>query len=155
MILWRPTGLEELQLIADADMRAFPPRLPGQPIFYPVLNEEYARQIAQRWNTKDSSHLGFVTRFEVDDQYVARFGREVVGSRVHEELWVPAEDLEEFNRHIVGRIEVVAVFLGDGWRDRVAGGSRASSLMSSLAERAEARDDAALALVMRRVAAEL
>ena len=31
-----------------------------------------------------------------------------VGGRGVEELWVPAEELNEFDRHIVGRIEVVA-----------------------------------------------
>jgi hypothetical protein len=37
--LWRPVGPEELALIRAADMRAFPPRLPEQPIFYPVLSK--------------------------------------------------------------------------------------------------------------------
>ncbi len=44
MSLSHPVDLEELLLIGDAEMRAFPPRLPEQPIFYPVLNEEYARR---------------------------------------------------------------------------------------------------------------
>lgn len=47
MILYRPVGLEALRLIYDADMRAFPPRLPDQPIFYPVTNDGYAKQIAK------------------------------------------------------------------------------------------------------------
>jgi hypothetical protein len=47
MPLYRPVGLEELRLIYETDMRAFPPRLPVQPIFYPVTNEEYAKQIAK------------------------------------------------------------------------------------------------------------
>src|SRR5687767_7487785 len=45
--LWRPVGPKELELIRQSGMRAFPPRLPGQPIFYPVLSEEYARKIAR------------------------------------------------------------------------------------------------------------
>lgn len=83
-----------------------------QPIFYPVLNREYAIQIARDWNTKDaaSGFAGYVTRFEVDDEYASRFEVQTVGARMHQELWVPAEDLEEFNRHLKGLIEVVDKF---------------------------------------------
>lgn len=116
MILFRPVGLEELRLLYEADMRAFPPRLPDQPIFYPVTNEGYARQIAQEWNTKTGALAGFVTRFVIPDDYVARFEKRVVGAREHEELWVPAADLGDFNARIEGRVEVVSAFFGDGYR---------------------------------------
>jgi hypothetical protein len=112
--LYRPVGPEELALIAAADYRAFPPRLPEQPIFYPVTNEAYATQIARDWNTKHGSRVGFVTRFDVDAPYAAKFERQIVGGREHEELWVPAEDLTEFNSHIVGPIVVIAEFRGEG-----------------------------------------
>jgi len=52
-ILYRPVGRGELELIRASGFREFPPRLPEQPIFYPVLTEEYATQIARDWNTKD------------------------------------------------------------------------------------------------------
>lgn len=104
--LFRPVGPAELELIAASGWRSFPPRLPEQPIFYPVLNEEYAAQIAERWNVKDSG-AGYVTAFDVDAEYVARFDVKQVGGREHLELWVPAEDLAEFNEHIVGLIRVV------------------------------------------------
>src|SRR3954466_2152890 len=104
-MLYRPVGTKELALIRAAGWRAFPPRLPEQPIFYPVTNEDYAIQIARDWNVK-SSGSGFVTRFNVDAEYAARFPKKIVGSRVHEELWVPAEELAEFNSKIVGKIEV-------------------------------------------------
>jgi hypothetical protein len=107
--LFRPVGPKELALIEASDWRSFPPRLPGQPVFYPVTNEEYAIQIARDWNVK-SSGSGFVTRFEVDAEYASRFPKRVVGSRVHEELWVPAEELAEFNSKIVGKIEVTRSF---------------------------------------------
>ena len=106
--LWRPVGPRELELIEALGMRAFPPRLPEQPIFYPVTNQEYASQIARRWNVRDNGG-GYVTRFEVDAIFVARYPVQKVGGELHTELWVPAEDLEEFNRHIVGRIEVVEI----------------------------------------------
>ena len=112
MTLYRPVGIEELALIFDSEMKAFPPRLPEQPIFYPVTNFGYARQIAHDWNTKSGSHAGYVTSFAVDDDYVSRFERRIVGGREHEELWIPADELAEFNLHIDGPIEVEAAFFG-------------------------------------------
>ena len=67
MILFRPVGLEELRLLYETGMRAFPPRLPDQPIFYPVTNEGYAAQIAREWNTKSGTQGGFVTPFSIAD----------------------------------------------------------------------------------------
>lgn len=115
MNLFRPVGLEELRLIYEGQMRAFPPRLPDQPIFYPVLNEPYARQIAKDWNTKTGTRSGFVTHFAVDDDYGSRFERRVVGGREHEELWVPAEDLHEFNANLTTPIVVTGAFFGEGY----------------------------------------
>lgn len=107
--LFRPVGPEELRLIEESDWTAFPPRLPDQPIFYPVLNEDYAAQIARDWNVK-ASGAGYVTRFEVDSEYVGKYDIQTVGGAIHKELWVPADELAEFNRHIVGQIEVIATF---------------------------------------------
>jgi hypothetical protein len=104
--LYRPVGPAELDLIAASDWKGFPPRLPEQPIFYPVLNEEYASQIAERWNVRESG-AGYVTAFEVDAEYLATFEIKQVGGREHQELWVPAEELARFNEHIVGTIRVV------------------------------------------------
>lgn len=118
MILYRPVGLAELKLIAEAEYQAFPPRLPEQPIFYPVLNFDYAAQIARDWNTQSSPFAGFVTKFEVADEYAGRFPVQVVGGREHQELWVPAEELGEFNRHILGRIEIVASYYGAQFEGR-------------------------------------
>jgi hypothetical protein len=112
MILYRPVGLTELELIKASGDKAFPPRLPEQPIFYPVLNLEYARQIARDWNATTPPYAGFVTRFTVDDTYINRFEVHTVGGQIHQELWVPAEELMEFNRHIIGLIEVVESYQG-------------------------------------------
>lgn len=110
--LFRPVGAGELEKIAGSGFRAFPPRLPEQPIFYPVTNEAYAVQIARDWNTKHDSRKGYVTRFKVDAAYLAQFERKIVGGREHEEYWIPAEELETFNRRISGLIEVIAEFSG-------------------------------------------
>src|SRR6185369_742246 len=107
--LFRPTGERELALIRDSGWRAFPPRLPDQPFFYPVLNEVYATQIARDWNTKDGG-TGYVLRFQVDVEFLARYAVQTVGASVHREYWIPAAELTEFNEHIVGPIEVIAVY---------------------------------------------
>jgi hypothetical protein len=107
--LYRPIGPAELELIAATGFRAFPPRLPDQPIFYPVTNQAYATRIAREWNVRDSG-AGFVTRFSIDAAYAARFPVQTVGGTECTELWVPAGELDEFNRHIVGEIEVIAEF---------------------------------------------
>ena len=54
LTLFRPVGPKELELIKASGWKAFPPRLSDQPIFYPVLNEDYAVQIARDWNVKES-----------------------------------------------------------------------------------------------------
>lgn len=113
MILFRPVGLEELRLVYETGMTAFPPRLPDQPIFYPVTNEGYAAQIARDWNTQSGTRAGFCTRFAADDTFTSRFERRVVGAKEHEELWVPSEELEAFNAHLEGRIEVVGAWFGE------------------------------------------
>ncbi len=112
--LFRPVGQKELDLIEASGFRSFPPRLPEQPIFYPVLNEEYASQIAREWNTKDarSGFVGYVTRFAVRATFLAQYPVKIVGARQHAEYWIPAEDLAEFNRNIVGQIEVIREFRG-------------------------------------------
>ena len=112
MILFRPVGLEELHLVYDTGMRAFPPRLPDQPIFYPVLNQEYATKIARDWNVKHSGS-GYVTRFRVRRDFLDKYETHQVGGRTIVEYWIPAEDLTELNANIAGRIEVVAEYHQD------------------------------------------
>jgi 8-oxo-dGTP pyrophosphatase MutT (NUDIX family) len=107
--LYRPVGPKELELIKQSGYREFPPRLPDQPIFYPVLNEDYAVQIARDWNVR-ASGAGFVTRFNLTTEFLKKYPPRIVGAKTHAELWVPAEELPEFNRHIVGQIEVIATF---------------------------------------------
>ena len=109
MRLYRPVGQAECDLIVESGFTAYPPRLPEQPIFYPVLNERYAREIAEKWNKRypDSQYTGYVTTFEIDDAYIAQFPVQTVGASYHQELWSPAEELDNFNRHIVGKISII------------------------------------------------
>lgn len=109
LILWRPVSPKELELIQQSGMRAFPPRLPDQPIFYPVLTEDYAVKIARDWNVP-ASGKGFVTRFAVKRSFIEKYDVQEAGGRTHLEYWIPAEDLDAFNAAIVGPIEIVRRF---------------------------------------------
>jgi hypothetical protein len=107
--MFRPVGPEELELLRSSGWRRWPPRLPQQPIFYPVTNLEYAREIASNWNVA-ASGAGYVTRFRVRSSFMRRFEVHQVGASHHTEWWIPAELLDELNENIVGLIEVVAAF---------------------------------------------
>jgi len=111
--LWRPIGPAELDLIRQSGMRAFPPRLPEQPIFYPVLTEAYAIKIARDWNVKDSGS-GYVTRFSLWGAFLSSYAVQNAGGSEHQDYWIPAEDLPRFNDNIIGRIEVIAEFHREG-----------------------------------------
>ncbi len=112
MILYRPVGLNELRLIYENRLGAFPPRLTEQPIFYPVLNFEYACQIARDWDAKSEPYAGYVTESAIADSYATQFERHVVGALEHEEFWIPADRLDQFNQHIIKPIKVVEAYFG-------------------------------------------
>ena len=112
--LYRPVGQAEFELVRESAFRSFPPRLPHQPIFYPVVSEEYAIQIARDWNTKDetSSFVGYVLRFSVRTEFLKNYEIHIVGRSEHREYWIPAEDVQKLNENIVGAIEVISEFRG-------------------------------------------
>lgn len=113
--LFRPVGLKEMELITTLGYNAFPPRLDWQPIFYPVTNQQYAKQIAFEWNTVDefSGFIGIVTAFEVNKDFLEKYEIQNVGDKNHNELWIPSEDLTDFNSNIVGGIQIVNVYFTD------------------------------------------
>lgn len=106
MILYRPVSLKELELIRESNFSKFPPRLPDQPIFYPVLNIEYARQITIDWNVPAYGN-GYVLEFEVNDKYLSKFETQNVGGKGYDELWIPSEDMDNFNSNIIGSIKII------------------------------------------------
>jgi hypothetical protein len=119
MILYRPMDIEELQAVYETGMRKFPQRRPEQPIFYPVLTLDYAVEIAERWNTKTSSASGYVAKFNVNDSYASNFETHQVGDSHHVELWIPAEELSNFNEHILPPILVVSAHFGNNFQEYV------------------------------------
>lgn len=132
--LYRPVGEKEMILIIESGFKKFPPRLDWQPIFYPVLNEEYASEIAEKWNTRDEAgnYLGFVTQFDVLEEVADQYPAQNVGARNHNELWIPSEELESFNKAIVGNIKVTQVFIGDQFEK--AGNMELGDLISNIKE---------------------
>ncbi len=112
-LMFRPTGARELALVKESGYRRWPPRLPGQPIFYPVTNQAYATQIARDWNVKETGY-GCVTQFRVRKAFADRYPIQRVGGAAHTEWWIPAEDLDELNCAIVGLIEVIEEFTRAG-----------------------------------------
>jgi hypothetical protein len=119
MILYRPMDMEELRLVYDTGMSAFPPRKPEQPIFYPVLSLQYANEIASKWNVQSGSASGYVARFTLDDAYAAHFEPQRVGGSHHIELWVPSEELSRFNKYIVPTITIISAYFGENFRGYV------------------------------------
>lgn len=107
--LYRPIGGLEHHLIMLSGFKQFPPRLAHQPIFYPVTSEEYASKIARDWNAKDDD-IGFVTRFKIKKSFIGMYNLKTVGGKSHQEYWIPAEQMDQFNNNIVGAIEVIHVF---------------------------------------------
>jgi hypothetical protein len=95
--------------VEQSGWKAWPPRLPEQPIFYPVTTEEYAIKIARDWNVP-ASGSGYVTRFEVRKDFLDKYDVQLAGGSEHAEYWIPAEELEELNAAIVGQIEVTRTF---------------------------------------------
>lgn len=110
IFLFRPVGWVEFDLIAQSGFLRFPPRLPEQPFFYPVCNQQYAAKIARDWNAAHHG-VGYVLMFEIDESYISQFETHIVGSREHEEYWIPAEQLEEFNDHLIGPIILLEEFV--------------------------------------------
>lgn len=104
-----PTGPEELALVRDSGWWAWPPRLSGQPIFYPVLSEDYATKIARDWNVPQSG-AGYVTQFKVRKAFLDNYEVHQVGGQTILEYWIPAEDLDQLNANIIGTIEVIATY---------------------------------------------
>ena len=129
--LWRPVGPMELELIRASEMRSFPPRLPEQPIFYPVTTEAYAIKIARDWNVPRSGK-GYVTRFQVAKAFLNQYEVHLAGGKDHQEYWIPADQLQDFNNALVGPIEIVAE-LGSFHRSHAPTGAAPGGATTALA----------------------
>jgi predicted GIY-YIG superfamily endonuclease len=107
--LFRPVGPKELELIEASGWKRFPPRLPDQPIFYPVTSDSYACKIARDWNVP-ASGAGYVLEFYIKESFLSKYQKQTVGGQACQEYWIPAEDLEDFNDNLKGQIYVIQSF---------------------------------------------
>jgi hypothetical protein len=116
VVLFRPIGCQELELIEKSGFTQFPPQAFSPAYLLSSSEPRVRRKVARDWNTKDadSGYMGYVTRFRVRRDYLSKYPVQLVGARsVHEEYWIPAEDLEQFNENLVGLIEIIASFQAD------------------------------------------
>lgn len=113
--MYRPVGPGEYEKLIQSDFEAWPPRLEGQPIFYPVTNEKYAREIATEWNIPECG-IGYVTKFKVQNSFADQYAPQKVGAQHHTEWWIPAEAVDSLNSNIIGKIEVIGVYPGSDKR---------------------------------------
>jgi hypothetical protein len=90
-------------------MACLPATPAGAAHFLSRTRRELRGSDSRDWNTRDGG-AGYVLRFEVETDYLAQYPVQTVGARVHREYWIPAKDLDEFNQHIVGPIEVLREF---------------------------------------------
>ena len=83
----------------------------GTTIFLSCAERKLCAGNRKKWNVRDNEdHKGYVTKFEVADDYCSQFELHTVGSSRHQELWIPADALESFNQHIIGTIKVIGAF---------------------------------------------
>jgi hypothetical protein len=104
--LYKPVSQKELDLIKESGWKAFPTVLKEQPFFYPLMKEAYAVQISKEC-TSPAYSVSYITRFQIDTEFVSRYKIRNIGPNRQQELWIPPDELQEFNGHIVGAIEVV------------------------------------------------
>lgn len=71
-------------------------------------------ELARDWNTKDefSGYVGYVMEFEIKDDFISNYDVHIVGGNIHQEYWIPANELEEFNDNIIGYIKVIDKYSG-------------------------------------------
>ncbi|MCL2859318.1 MAG: hypothetical protein FWF46_01845 [Oscillospiraceae bacterium] len=115
MKLYKPVGLFEMEKILESDGNGFPDRLPEQPIFYPVVNYSYAIQIAEKWNKDNynSGFSGYVTEFNIADEYIKNYEIHCVGDKNCKEYWIPSNQLAVFNQNITDKIKIIEAFYGE------------------------------------------
>lgn len=92
-------------MVLKNQYKKWPPRLPEQPIFYPVTNVQYAKEV-NLWNVQQFGK-GYITKFLVKKAFMNSYSIQKVGGKHHTEWWIPAQDLEKLNDNIVGLIEII------------------------------------------------
>ena len=111
MELYRPLCAEEYHEIEAMKFKGFPARNPDQPLFTALLSQEGASQIAKRMKVaKQADPTVYVVSFLVDDAYIRQFPVQHTDDRNRRALWIPAEEMDILNQHLIGGIRVLATY---------------------------------------------
>ena len=108
MELYRPLSAEEYRAVEE---KGFPPRSEEQPLFTALLSEEGATQIARHMRiAKTAENLIYVVSFLVDDAYIRQFPVQHANERNRRALWIPADEVDILNQHLIGKIRLIASY---------------------------------------------
>lgn len=111
MELYRPLNAEEFHAVEARSFRGFPPRSDEQPLFTALLSEEGASQIAKHMRiAKEAENTVYVVSFLVEDAYIRQFPVQHAEERNRRALWLPAEEVDILNQHLIGTIRVIASY---------------------------------------------
>ena len=111
MELYRPLNAEEYHEVEALQFQGFPPRTEEQPLFTALLSEEGASQIARHMRiAKQKENIVYVVSFLVDDAYIRQFPVQHSDERNRRALWIPADEMEILNQHLIGSIRVLASY---------------------------------------------
>ena len=111
MELYRPLNADEFHEVEARSFRGFPPRPAEQPLFTALLSEEGASQIARHMRiAKACDNIVYVVKFLVEDAYIRQFPVQHVQERNRRALWIPADEIDILNQHLIGDIRVLASY---------------------------------------------
>ena len=111
MELYRPLSAEEYRAVEEKGFTGFPPRSEEQPLFTALLSEEGATQIARHMRiAKTAENLIYVVSFLVDDAYIRQFPIQHANERNRRALWIPADEVDILNQHLIGKIRLIASY---------------------------------------------
>lgn len=111
MELYRPLCADEYHEIEALKFQGFPPRSGEQPLFTALLSQEGASQIAKHMKVaKQTEPTVYVVSFLVDDAYIRQFPVQHTEDRNRRALWIPADEMDILNQHLIGGIRVLASY---------------------------------------------
>ncbi|MBR5372478.1 MAG: hypothetical protein IK130_09720 [Oscillospiraceae bacterium] len=114
MELYRPISGEEYRAIEERGFQGFPKRTEGQQILTVLLSQDGAMEIARRLRVeKQKDNKVYVVSFLVEDSYIRQFPVQYREKPEYSALWIPAEETEILNQHIIGKIRLVTSYMID------------------------------------------
>ena len=112
MELYRPISADEYAAIKEKEFKGFPHRSAEQPLFTALLSQEGSIQIARRLRVdkQTESDMVYVVGFIAEDAYIRQFPVQHADDPERRALWIPAEEIDILNQHLIGKIRVLDSF---------------------------------------------